>query len=175
MPVTVTPLEPYVGAEITGTSARDLVSRRAADDCLAALQQYGVLLYRDVHIDDDDLSAFSRMLGEGAVVPTGEHVSRDPDDHARSVQDQRTARQLPSGQLLWHIDGATEAVPQKATLLSARGVDDTGGDTEFASTYAAYDALPQADKARPLLDGDDEAARRALRESALFLGRGVQA
>src|SRR2546429_588202 len=37
----------------------------------------------------------------------------------------------------------TPAVPQKGTLLSAREVD----DTEFASTYAAYDALPETDKA----------------------------
>jgi alpha-ketoglutarate-dependent taurine dioxygenase len=148
MPVTVTPLEPYVGAEITGTSARDLVSRRAADDCLAALQQYGVLVYRDVHIDDDDLIAFSRMLGEVAVVPTGEHEY--PEIQTITLDPSKTNALLASyrqGNFLWHLDGATEAVPQKATLLSAREVDDAGGDTEFASTYAAYDALPEADKA----------------------------
>jgi alpha-ketoglutarate-dependent taurine dioxygenase len=46
----------------------------------------------------------------------------------------------------WHIDGTTEAVPNRATLLTARQVDQDGGDTEFASTYAAYEALPEEDK-----------------------------
>ena len=41
MTVTVTPLTPHVGAEIIGMSARDLVHRRAADDCLATLQNTG--------------------------------------------------------------------------------------------------------------------------------------
>ena len=54
MTVTVTPLTPNVGAEITGVSGSDFVHRRAADDCLAALQKYGVVVYREVHIDDAD-------------------------------------------------------------------------------------------------------------------------
>jgi alpha-ketoglutarate-dependent taurine dioxygenase len=146
--VTITALTPHVGAEITGMSASALVNRRAADDCLAALQRHGVLVYRDVHLDDADLVAFSRMLGDVAVVPTGEH--EHPEIQTITLDPSKTNALLASyrqGNFLWHIDGATEAAPQKETLLSAREVDDEGGDTEFASTYAAYDALPPADKA----------------------------
>jgi len=50
------------------------------------------------------------------------------------------------GNFLWHIDGATDELPQLATLLSAQEVADSGGDTEFATTYAAWDALPEAEK-----------------------------
>jgi alpha-ketoglutarate-dependent taurine dioxygenase len=50
------------------------------------------------------------------------------------------------GNFHWHIDGATSEIPQKATLLTARAIDPAGGDTEFASTYAAYDALSDSDK-----------------------------
>ncbi|MFI5719489.1 TauD/TfdA dioxygenase family protein [Nocardia sp. NPDC051750] len=55
------------------------------------------------------------------------------------------------GNFLWHIDGAIRRTPQQATLLTAREVDEAGGDTEFADTYLAYDALPDEEKAR--LDG----------------------
>ena len=44
----------------------------------------------------------------------------------------------------WHIDGCTpieDTFPQMATVLSAVQVADRGGETEFASSYAAYDAL----------------------------------
>ena len=149
MTVTVKPLTPHAGAEITGMSARDLVDRRAADDCRAALQKYGVLVYREVHIDDAGLVAFSRMLGEVAVVPTGEHEY--PEIQTITLDPSKTNALLASyrqGNFHWHIDGATQAVPQKGTLLSAREVADEGGDTEFASTYAAYDALSAADHAQ---------------------------
>ncbi|HXK24691.1 MAG TPA: TauD/TfdA family dioxygenase [Myxococcota bacterium] len=147
MSVTVTPLSPHIGVEIVGMSARDLVDRAAADDCLAKLHEHGVVVYREVHIDDADLVAFSRMLGEVAVVPTGEHEY--PEIQTITLDPSRTNALLASyrqGNFHWHIDGATQSVPQKSTLLSAREVDEAGGDTEFASTYAAYDALPQAEK-----------------------------
>ena len=67
MTVTVTPLTPNVGAEITGMSGSDFIDRRAADDCRTRRwQQYGVLIYRDANITDADLVAFSRLLGEVA-------------------------------------------------------------------------------------------------------------
>ena len=42
----------------------------------------------------------------------------------------------------WHTDGAYDAEPFKATQLYALAVPSRGGDTFFASMYAAYDALP---------------------------------
>ena len=148
MPNPVTPLTPHIGAEISGVSGHELVDRRAADDCLATLEQYGVVVYRELDITDEDLIAFSRLLGEVAVVPTGEHEY--PEIQTITLDPSKTNAQLASyrqGNFHWHIDGATQDVPQKGTLLTAREVDDAGGDTEFASTYAAYAALPDDDKA----------------------------
>jgi taurine dioxygenase len=51
----------------------------------------------------------------------------------------------------WHTDGAYDPVPFKATQLYALAIPDTGGDTLFASGYAAYEALPRRLKER--LDG----------------------
>ncbi|MFC7260285.1 TauD/TfdA dioxygenase family protein [Streptomyces lutosisoli] len=48
----------------------------------------------------------------------------------------------------WHIDGTTDGVPTKTTTLTARHVAATGGGTEFASTYAAYENLPEPDRKR---------------------------
>jgi alpha-ketoglutarate-dependent taurine dioxygenase len=49
--------------------------------------------------------------------------------------------------IYWHLDGTMDELPQKATLLTALEVADEGGDTEFAHTYAAYEALPEDQKA----------------------------
>jgi len=51
----------------------------------------------------------------------------------------------------WHVDGCTpieDTFPQMATVLSAKHVADSGGETEFASSYAAYDALSEDEKER---------------------------
>jgi alpha-ketoglutarate-dependent taurine dioxygenase len=51
------------------------------------------------------------------------------------------------GTFFWHIDGITIDQPlPKATLLTARKLAPAGGHTEFASTYAAYANLPDAEK-----------------------------
>ncbi|MET0491081.1 MAG: TauD/TfdA family dioxygenase [Acidimicrobiales bacterium] len=147
MPVSVTPLTPDVGVEISGPSGSEFVTPEAAEACRAALDAHGVVVYREADIGDDDLIAFSRLLGEVAVVPTGEHER--PEIQTITMDPLKTNALLVSyrqGNFLWHIDGATQEVPQKATLLAAREVDPAGGDTEFATTYAAYDALTEAEK-----------------------------
>lgn len=148
MPATVTPVTPEIGAEITGVTGPELVDPRAAAECRGLLDRHGVVVYRDAEISDDDLIAFSRLLGEVAVVPTGEHER--PEIQTITLDPAKTDALLVSfrqGNFLWHIDGATQEVPQKATLLAAREVDPAGGDTEFATTYAAYGALPEVEKA----------------------------
>jgi alpha-ketoglutarate-dependent taurine dioxygenase len=142
------PITSTVGLEITGFTVDDLLRRDSAAEIREALDRYGVLVYREVHIGDDDLLALSRTLGTVVVQPTGEH--RLPEIQTITLDPSKTNAMLASfrqGNFHWHIDGATQEVPQKATLLTALQVDPAGGDTEFASTYAAYEELPEQEKA----------------------------
>ena len=50
------------------------------------------------------------------------------------------------GSLYWHLDGTMNQVPILASLLSAKVLSPTGGDTEFCNTYAAWDMLSEEDK-----------------------------
>ena len=138
----VTTLTPTVGAEITGVSGRQLVDQRRAEDSLALLEQHGVVVYRDAHIDDDDLVAFSRMLGEVVVAPRGGTETHPEISKITLDPSQSELAKYRQGTFNWHLDGANDVLPQKATLLAAREVAEVGGDTEFATTYAAYQGLP---------------------------------
>ena len=118
------------------------MTRDAAEQTRSALERHGVVIYRELHINDDQLLAFSRLLGTLVIQPTGEH--KYPEIQTITMDPTKTNALLASyrqGNFHWHFDGATDVLPQKATLLSAREVDPAGGDTEFASTYAAFDAL----------------------------------
>jgi alpha-ketoglutarate-dependent taurine dioxygenase len=144
--VTTKKLEATVGAEVIGVEADQLVE----DDTLPAavmeaLEENGVLVFRELHVDDETQIAFSKKLddigkAEPAPPPTIYMVSLDP-------RKSHTA-EYTKGTFNWHIDGAQDDVPTKATLLSAKATAASGGETQFASTYAAYDDLSDEEKER---------------------------
>jgi alpha-ketoglutarate-dependent taurine dioxygenase len=132
-------LSPRVGTEIR-TDAGDLLSGAHAEQIRGVLEQRGLVLFRRVGLDDRQQVAFARTLGD--VVDQGkDNIYKVTLDPAVSS----TAEYL-LGTFLWHIDGTTDEVPCRASLLSARCLSETGGQTEWANTYAAYEDLPQADK-----------------------------
>ena len=115
--VTTKKLGTTVGAEVLGidrTRLRRTTTLPAA--CMEALEENGVLVFRELHIDDETQVAFSKRLddvgkAEPAPPPSIFTVSLDP---AKSP----TAEYL-RGTFNWHIDGAQDDVPTKATTLSA--------------------------------------------------------
>ena len=133
-----------VGAEVLGVDVdRLLHDAEMPPWTLDALETNGVLVFRDLHIDDAAQVAFSKRLGRVEVLGTGEHpeIFRVTLDPAKN----RAAAYL-RGTFDWHIDGLTDDVPIMATLLSAHGVAESGGETEFASSYTAYDGLTEEEK-----------------------------
>ena len=144
--ITTEKLGDRVGAEVKGVDRERLL---ADDDlpaaCLEALEASGALVFRDLHIDDATQVAFSRKLGEVEVFGKGEfpEIFRVTLDPAKNP----VAAYL-KGTFDWQIDGCTEDVPIMATMLSAHAVADTGGETEFASTYGAYDDLSDEEQER---------------------------
>jgi len=119
------------------------VDERTVADCQDQLARHGVVVYPRLGIGDEDLVAFSRLFGDVVASPTKEHalpeiatITLDPT-RASSVM-----ARVRAGNFLWHIDGMTDELPQRTTLLSAVEVAEAGGDTEFASTPAALAAMP---------------------------------
>ncbi|MGW0172661.1 TauD/TfdA dioxygenase family protein [Rhodococcus sp. NPDC003322] len=144
---TATPISPAIGVEITGVPGNELASAESAARCRALLDEHGVVLFRQAHIGDDDLVTLSRLLGDVVVAPMGGQ-DEHPEISAISLDPAKTVlASYNTGTFHWHIDGATDEIPQKGTLLTALEVSDEGGDTEFANTYAAYEALPDEEKA----------------------------
>jgi alpha-ketoglutarate-dependent taurine dioxygenase len=146
VPFTVTTTSSTIGVEVGGVSGADVVDPQVADRCLAALDERGVVVVRGAHLDDDQLVAFSALLGDVLTPRDGmtshpqvAEITRDPTKSLTAA--------YRAGTFFWHLDGTTsDEVLPKATLLAAHRVADEGGDTEFANTYAAYEALPDDER-----------------------------
>jgi alpha-ketoglutarate-dependent taurine dioxygenase len=107
-----------------------------------------VLVFRELHLDDETQVAFSRRLGPVERVgrqADGAEIFRVTLDPAKNP-----AADYLKGTFDWHIDGMTDDIPIMATVLSAHEVAASGGDTEFASTYQAYEGLSEAEQERAL-------------------------
>jgi alpha-ketoglutarate-dependent taurine dioxygenase len=135
-----------VGAAVLGVDRDRLLTDEALPAwTLEALEANGVLVFPEIHVDDAAQVAFSRKLGRVELFGKGEHpeifrVTLDPRKNP-------VASYL-RGTFDWHIDGMTEDIPIMATILSARATAERGGDTEFASSYTAYDDLTDDEKER---------------------------
>lgn len=135
MSLSATDLAPRIGTELHAT-ADDLLGGRHAAQIREVLERRGMVLFRRVGLDDTQQVAFARTLG--SVVDQGtDHIYKVTLDRRITA----TADYL-LGTFLWHIDGTTDEVPARASLLSARRLSPTGGQTEWANTYAAWEDLP---------------------------------
>lgn len=144
--ITTEKLTPTVGALVEGVDRERLLEDESLPAwTLEALEANGALVFRGLHLDDETQVAFSRRLGTVEKLGKGEHpeifrVTLDPTKN--------TAARYLRGTFDWHIDGCTDDIPIMATMLSAHAVAESGGETEFASSYEAYEALTDDEKER---------------------------
>jgi alpha-ketoglutarate-dependent taurine dioxygenase len=133
-------LTPKIGSEIR-TDLDTLLSGREAQTIRATLERRGVIFFRGLQISDDQQVTIAKTLGN-TVQNEGEggiyKISLDKDVNQRA--------DYLKGSMFWHFDGSLQPYPNLAALLRAIKLSESGGQTEFCNTYAAYEDLPQADK-----------------------------
>jgi taurine dioxygenase len=154
MPLTITPITPAVGAEISGVDLARLDEPDFAQ-IEHAWNRHGALLFRDQHLGDDDLLAFSRRFGELDPPPVQEHGRQSPEGYpdiyvVSNVLDAKgePIGALGAGEAVWHTDMSYLPTPPDASMLYALEVPPSGGNTWLAGMQAAWATLPDALKAR---------------------------
>jgi taurine dioxygenase len=111
-----------------------------------ALNEHGVLFFRDQQISPADLAGFAKGFGAVESHPAYPTVSGSPD-----VQILESTPAVPTKIEAWHTDMTFRPKPPAITLLHAQVVPRFGGDTLWASATAAYEALSQP--LQGLIDG----------------------
>ena len=134
------------GAEVLGVDLRHL----SEDDMAvlrAAYAEHGVIFFRDQGLTEDDHIAFARRWGEIDINKFFPHIDGYPEIAAvRKEREQKT--NIGGG---WHTDHSYDQIPAMGSILVARVLPASGGDTMFANMYAAYESLD--DETRQQIEG----------------------
>ncbi|TWT05059.1 TauD/TfdA family dioxygenase [Reyranella sp. CPCC 100927] len=134
------------GAEISGVDLTRL-SNRQWDEVRRAFVDHGVIFFRDQDLSPEQHIQFARRWGPIDINRFFTPVEGYPEiAEVRKEKAQKT--NIGGG---WHTDHSYDPAPAMGSILLAREVPDEGGDTLFASMYAAYEAL--SDGLRQTLEG----------------------
>lgn len=134
-------IKPKIGARVLNTK-EELLSGALSAEINALLETSGVLIFPQINFTDEEQIRFTNLLGGNVNEIRGEAMFQVTLD---AKINHKIAEYL-KGSLFWHIDGTMHSMPIRASMLTAKVLASEGGDTDFANTASAYDALPQERK-----------------------------
>ena len=153
------PLTPIFAAAAIGLDLRQPIDAATAASIEAAMNRYGVLVFRHQNLDEDQQMAFTGWFGPlergfARVRPNAQHRFKTRDladisnvDYNGDVVPPGHPKRVGSlANQLWHSDSSFQKPSAKFSLLTIHSLPSWGGNTEFADMRAAYDALPDAVK-----------------------------
>jgi taurine dioxygenase len=145
--IKVEPLSAHVGAEIGGVDLAKAIPDAVFGEIREAFGEYGVVFFRDQHLTPEQHVGVAerfapidvnRFFASVPGYPMIAEVRKEPEQ----------TRNIGGG---WHTDHSYDQEPALGSMLYAREVPQTGGDTLFAGMHAAYDAL--SDGLKETLEG----------------------
>jgi alpha-ketoglutarate-dependent 2,4-dichlorophenoxyacetate dioxygenase len=153
MPLKVEPILPRFGAECSGLDLTRPLSEDEVRQVTDAMDAWGITVWRNTGMTDEQHVEFSRNFGFLERVPRREGVRfrlphRELFDASNlnvdgEITEDPSAIQYRKGDRLWHTDSAFMEKRTSYSLLLAHQVPPEGGQTWFADTRSAYDDLPQ--------------------------------
>jgi alpha-ketoglutarate-dependent taurine dioxygenase len=151
----IRPLQPTIGAEISGVDLSRPLSDQERDQIKAAILRYKVVFFRDQDLDQGQHAAFARRFGPLYTHPSTSKAAPDKSAaiHKIAATDGKNlekllARQEAEGWDPYHSDTSWRLVPTWGAVLRAVNLPDVGGDTIWVDAGLAYDRLPEDVKAR---------------------------
>ncbi len=135
--IEVRPLTLRIGAEIVGVDIAKPLAGRQIEELRAAIAAHQVIFFRDQKLDYDQLKTFGRAFGDLVIHSGVAGLADHPEVVA--IHADATSKYIAGED--WHSDLTCDAIPPMGSILYLHTVPKTGGDTMFASMYAAYEAL----------------------------------
>jgi taurine dioxygenase len=138
--IQVEKLTPHAGAEIRGADLSQPLDERTFKEIHAALIDNGVIFFRDQHLTPAQQKAFGRLFGELHLHPA---APRELPEHPEILVIHADENSKHVAGENWHSDVSCDLEPPMGSILYMHELPPVGGDTLFASMYAAYDGLSE--------------------------------
>ncbi len=136
----IRPVTPHCGAEVHGVDLSQPLDEATFDALNRALAEHCVLFFRDQDIAPQQHKAFARRFGELHLHPAWPGLL-DGHPEIMVIHSDETSTAIAGDD--WHSDVSCDAEPPLGTVLRMLEVPAVGGDTLFASMYAAYEKLSE--------------------------------
>ncbi len=149
MDVRVEPIKAAIGA-VVHCDKETFLSDDFPKYCLELLDKHTALVFPQLGLTDEEQLAFTDKLGDRVNFMNSLAGADEAMQDVYTITLDKNVNTEPEyvlGSMFWHADGiCSDIPPPKATLLSCISPPDKGGQTEFCSTYAAWEALPEEEK-----------------------------
>jgi alpha-ketoglutarate-dependent taurine dioxygenase len=148
--VKVEPIKPKIGA-VVHVDKQTFLREDFVPRVEELIAKYTALVFPKLGLTDEEQLRFTDRLGSRInftnTVPGGDVSAQDVYTITLN-KDVNAEPEYVWGSMFWHGDGIVSDIPPpKYTLLSCKRPPDKGGQTEFCSTYAAWEGLPEEEKA----------------------------
>jgi taurine dioxygenase len=137
--ISVTPVSPYVGAEIQNIDIASGVSDAQFAEIKQAFIDHGVIFFRDQDLTPEQHIEFARRWG----VINQNRFFNPVEGYPLIAEVRKEAHNKKNIGGEWHTDHSYDQIPAMGSVLYAREVPLLGGDTMFASMYAVYGNLSE--------------------------------
>jgi len=136
--IEVKKLTPRIGAEISGVDLSRPLGNQQFQEVHDALMENLVIFFRDQKLTHDQHKAFGNKFGELHIHPSSTHA---PEGHPEilTIHADENSKHVAGEE--WHSDVSCDPDPPMGSILYLTEIPPEGGDTLFASMYAAYDKL----------------------------------
>jgi alpha-ketoglutarate-dependent 2,4-dichlorophenoxyacetate dioxygenase len=161
MALTFRKLHPHFAAEVSPVDLRRVHDAETLAAIRAGMDEYAVLVFREQPFTDTEQLDFAQRLD--GVLHTKLGISAlqknrlgnealgdisNLDENSEIMKSDNRRRMYGLGNRLWHTDASFQDPAGRYSMLSAKVVPPVDADTEYADMRAAYDALPEEEKAR---------------------------
>ena len=136
--IVVEAVSPVIGVEVAGVDMTKPIPARQVEDLTQALANHNVLFFRDQpELTPEQQIVFSKNFGPLHLHPAAPLHQKYPELFVIHTDSDSTVNDGAD----WHTDVSSDEEPPLGTMLQLHRTPRSGGDTLFASMYAAYEAL----------------------------------